>query len=291
MTTVRGLPRCGALAAALLFLVLFFAWTPGARAQALNMSGGPKDTPIEITADNGIEWQQDNKVFLAKGNAKAVRGNITVYADQLTAFYTEQADGKTDIYRMDADGHVRIKSTNQTARGDKAVYDVVREILVLTGHKPNLVAPGTTITASRQLEYWQAKQMAVARGDAVATKDNREVKADVLAAYFHDIKGETKVYRVDAFDRVAVLTDRDRAFGDRGVYNVESGIATLTGSVRIERGKNQLFGCRARVNLNSGISRLFSCPGGRTEGRLIPNTKEKNKKAAKKNSTQDGTAK
>jgi len=251
--------------------------SPAARAQSLNMGGGAKDTPIEIFADNGIEWQQDNQVFLAKGNARAVRAGTTLFADLLTAFYSERADGTTDIYRLDADGNVRIVSASQTAKGEKAVYDVQREILVLTGGKPNLVTPTAVITATQQLEYWQQKQMAVARGNAVATRDKRQVRADVLAAFFRDDKktGDTKVYRVDAYDNVVVTTEKDRAFGDRGVYNVETGITTLTGSVRIQRGKNELAGCKAEVNLTTGISKLFSCPGGRTQGRLVPKGTDK----------------
>ncbi|HZB92849.1 MAG TPA: hypothetical protein VE397_15490, partial [Stellaceae bacterium] len=43
--------------------------------------------PIEIEADDGIEWQQNNRVYIARGNAKATRGQTTVFADTLTAFY------------------------------------------------------------------------------------------------------------------------------------------------------------------------------------------------------------
>ncbi len=262
------------LAAALVFAL---AASGPAAAQSLNLTGGGGDVPIEIFADDGIEWQQDNLVFLAKGNARAVRGGVTLLADQLTAFYAEKSDGTTDIYRLDADGKVRIKSANQTASAAKAVYDVTREILVLSGGTPKLVTSDTVITASEQLEYWEKRQMAVARGKAVAVRDDRRIKADVLAAFFKQARGgETKVYRVDAYDNVAVLTDQDRAFGGRGVYSVESGIATLTGSVRIERGKNELRGCKAEVNLNTGISKLFSCPGGRTEGVLQPRRDETN---------------
>jgi lipopolysaccharide export system protein LptA len=262
------------LAAAALFGLVLGGLVAGpsgaARAQSLNLGAGDQ-TPIEIFADNGIEWQQDNLVFLAKGNAKAVRGDITVLADQLTAFYTERPGGNTEIYRLDADGAVRIKSPSQTASGEKAVYDVGREILVLSGGTPKMVTSDAVITASQQLEYWEQRQMAVARGKAEAVKDKRRVRADVLAAFFRKTKGgESKVYRVDAYDNVSVLTDRDRAYGDRGVYNVETGIVTLTGSVRIERGKSELEGCKAEVNLNTGISRLFSCPGGRTKGTLLP---------------------
>lgn len=262
-----------AAVAALLFALAAATAGPAA-AQSLNFGDGT-DTPIEIFADDGIEWQQDNLVFLAKGNAKAVRGGVTVLADRLTAYYSERTDGTTDIYRLDADGKVRIKSANQTASGDRAVYDVNREILVISGGTPKLVTPRETITAGTQLEYWEKKQMAVARGKAEAVRDKRRIKADVLAAFFRkDKKGKTAVYRVDAYDNVAVVTARDQAFGDRGVYDVESGIATLTGSVRIERAKNLLQGCKAEVNLNTGISKLFSCPGGRTKGVLQPKTRK-----------------
>ena len=58
-----------------------------AQAQGLNFGSGDSDSPIEVYADDGIEWQQDALTFLARGNARAVRGDVTVYADELHAFY------------------------------------------------------------------------------------------------------------------------------------------------------------------------------------------------------------
>ena len=152
---------------------------------------------------------------------------------------------------------------------------------MLSGGRVRLVTATDEITADQQLEYWEKKQMAVARGNAFAVRQNKRLRADVLAAYFHtDKKGENKIYRIDAFDSVKIVTDKDTATSDRGVYNIESGIATLTGSVKIVRGKNVLKGCSAEINLNSGISKLYSCPssvsgGGRVKGILRPNTKRK----------------
>ena len=119
------------------------------------------------------------------------------------------------------------------------------------------------LAAKDQLEYWEKKQMAVARGKAVAVRENKKIFADILAAYFKkDRANNSKIYRVDAFDNVKILTEKDKAISDRGVYNVESGIASLSGSVQITRGKNILRGCSAEVNLNTGISKLFRCPKG-----------------------------
>lgn len=233
----------------------------GAWAQSLNFGAGQSDLPIEIFADNGIEWQQENLIFLARGNARAVRGEVTVYADELRAYYRERDDGGTDIWRLDANGRVRIKTAQETAYGKKAIYQVDKGILVLSGGKVRLVMGNDEITADKQLEYWEKKQMVVARGNAFAVRQNKRLRADVLAAYFRvDKKGENRIYRVDAFDNVKIVTGKDTATSDRAVYNVESGIATLTGSVKLVRGQNVLKGCSAEINLNSGVSKLFSCP-------------------------------
>ena len=273
----RRMPRgrVGAFPAALaLALQLALLAPPPASAQGLNLSG-KSDQPIEITADNGIEWQQENEVFLARGNAKAVRGDITVLADELRAYYrNQQQGGGTEIWRLDAIGNVRIKTADDTAYGRHAVYQVDIGVLVLTGGKVKLVTPTDVITADKQIEYWEQKQMAVARGNAKAVRENKQLKAEVLAAYFRADrdKNENKLYRVDAFDNVTIVTEQDTATAERGVYNVESGIATLTGSVKLTRGETVLTGCRAVVNMNTSVSNLFSCPGSRerAKGTLMP---------------------
>ena len=229
--------------------------------QKLNFEGSGSNEPIEILADNGIEWQQENLTFLARGNAKAIRGNASVFANELQAYYRESSTGSTTIWRLDAIGNVKIKTQGQLAYGDKAVYQLEKGILVLSGKKIKLVAGKDVITANKQLEYWEKKLMAVARGNAYVVREKKSLRADVLASYFQtDKSGENKLYRIDAFDNVKIVTQKNTAFANRGVYNVESGIATLTGSVKLKRGKNVLTGCSAKVNLGSGVSKIFSCP-------------------------------
>ena len=43
--------------------------------------------PIEIDADQGIEWLSGDKVYLARGNANAKQGDFSMRADILKAFY------------------------------------------------------------------------------------------------------------------------------------------------------------------------------------------------------------
>ena len=104
--------------------------------------------------------------------------------------------------------------------------------------------------------------MAVARGNAQAFSADKNLKADVIVAYFKKNKaGKSSIHRLEAFDNVKIKTATEHAASDRGIYNVKSGIATLTGSVMIVRDGNQIDGCKAEVNMNTGISKMFSCAG------------------------------
>ena len=266
-----------------LIIALFLATTLSAvNAQGLNFGNGNSDEPIEVYADNGIEWQQETLTFLAKGNARAIRGEVTVYGDELRAFYRELSSGGTEIWRLDVIGNVRIVTPGETAYGDKGVYDVDNAILVLTGKKVRLLTLTEEVIADQQIEYWERKQMAVARGNAQISSDDKKLRAEVIVAYFkNDKAGKSVVHRVEAFDNVNIKTAKEEAMSDRGVYNVESGIATLTGSVKIVQDQNKIEGCRAEVNMNSGTSKMFSCAnnaGGQVGGvfNLSGKTKKKN---------------
>lgn len=238
----------------------------GAGAQGIGLPNQTRDTPIEILADQGIEWQQENKAYIARGNAKARQGDVTVHADTLTAYYHKGAEGSTEIWRIDAEGNVRITSPRQTAYGTKGVYDVEQGIFVLTG-APRLVTATERITAKQSLEFWEKKSIAVARGDALAIKDDKRLRADVLTAHFtKGADGKNEMKRVEAFDNVVITSPEEIVRSQRGVYNTETGVVVLRGAVKITRGEDQLNGDAAEVNLNTGVSRMLSNDSKRVRG-------------------------
>lgn len=261
--------------------VCFFGAVQTTNGQNLNFGGAGGDLPIDVTAENGIEWQQDNSLFIARGDARAVRGGVEVLSDELRAYYREGKTGQSEIWRLDALGNVRIVSNSETAYGSRAIYNADQQVLVIDGEKPRLESGQDILTATQQLEYWEAKKFAVARGNAVAIREKKRVRADVLVAHFtEDGAGKSKVYRIDAYDNVRIKTETETATGDRGVYDVDSGLATLTGNVTMMRDTNTLNGCRAEVNLNTGISKLFACSGqqgsNRVRGTFIPKNRNAN---------------
>lgn len=298
-----------------------------AAAQSLDLTQGG---PIEITSRDGIEWRQADQVVIARGDARAVREGVTVEADRLIARYrprggaqaSAQANAATspasssEIWRLEAEGKVRITSANERATGERAVYDMDQAVMVLSGSGLALETPEQRITARDSLEYWPQRRMAVARGGAVVTtSDDRRVSADTLVAYFLEdappggratpaaasaqpraggtpVSGQarpaaaagalpaagegSKVDRVEAFGNVEIRTQEEVVRGDRGVYSPQTGQARLVGNVRITRGDNQLNGQEAIVDLKSGISRLVSAPGQRVQGLIVPQENQPN---------------
>ena len=274
----------------------------GMSAPAFGQLSGQADNgqPIQIQADSGIEWQQDQHLYIARGNAVATRGPSEVHADTLIAHYREvkgasasaqTGSGNTEVYRVDAEGHVTLKRDAQTVVGDNAVYDVDQALLVVTGKGLKLTTATDTVTARDSLEWYDQKQVAVARGDAVAIRNGKTIKGDVLTSYMvknapdqakpgapagrtppaHSGKpaatpaaaspgapgSDSKISRIDAQGHVTVLNATDTGHGDFGVYNADSGIATLIGNVVIVRAKDVIKGQYAVMDLNNNVSRML----------------------------------
>jgi lipopolysaccharide export system protein LptA len=294
MRSLRGLAAAALLA----------ALAGPAAAQSLDLSQGG---PIEITATDGIEWRQQDQAVIARGDARATRGAVAVDSDRLIARYRPRGGaaqpapaqgpaanpvGASEIWRIEAEGRVRITSPTERATGERAVYDLDQAVMVLSGQGLALETPDQRITARESLEYWPQRRMAVARGGAVVTTtDNRRIAADTLVAYFTEApapgqpgtaqaapatrqgglpSGEgSRIERVEAFGSVEIRTPEEVVRGERGAYAPPTGLATLSGGVRITRGENQLNGQEAIVDLRSGISRLVSAPGQRVQGLIV----------------------
>ncbi len=279
------------------------SWSAAAWSQAIDIGRGGSGAPIEITANNGIEWDRDAKRYVATGNAAARQGDTSVYGDRLVAWYRDAAAGGTEIFRYEAIGNVRFETPTQKVEGDRGIFDVDSEVVVVTGRALRLTTPTDTLTARDTLEYWAAREIAVARGNAMIVSGERRMTADVMTAHFVQQQpqarqaaapargqqnaranqrpaagnapggNDARLQRVEAFGNVHVSTPTEIARGDRGVYNMQTSIAQLAGNVRLTRGDNQMAGDFGEVNMNTGISRLLSAPGtgdGRVRGLLIP---------------------
>lgn len=82
------------------------------------------------------------------------------------------------------------------------------------------------------------------------------------------------INRIDASGGVTVVSPSETAKGDFGVYDLEDGLITLVGNVRLERGGSFLSGGRLTIDLNTGRAvmdggvRGINQAGGRVTGRF-----------------------
>ena len=95
----------------LLFINFFLLENLVTAKQKINTNSNK--TPIEITADNGIEWHKNEKKYIAIGNAKAKQGDLIVTSDRLEAYYKDSAKDEENIDVIKAIGNVKIQNKNE----------------------------------------------------------------------------------------------------------------------------------------------------------------------------------
>ena len=281
---------------ALLCVVLFGAMPANAQDQGATTSGssssdafdlGSGNQPIEISADNGIEWNRSAKTYTARGNAVASQGNSEIHAETLTASYS--GNSSSNIDHVVADGTVKIIDLNQTAYGDHADYDRTRKLLVMTGSALKIESKTETVTARDAFEYWQDQDAMVAKGNVVITKsDGTTIKSDRATSYFRKNAetGKREAFQVKAEGHVRIDTGKETATCERAVYDPNTQIAVLTGNVVLTQGRDQLQGARAEVDMNKGISRMLPAPGQRVRTTIQPKQQNANPGAAPQGTSQ-----
>ena len=253
----------------LLSLLILFVLTPlYAHAQ-----------PIEISADNALEWHREKQQYIAKGNAIATQNDTKIQADTLTAHYSSDTGSQSEITKIIAEGNITITNPDGVITGEHGVYMVADQHATLTGENLKLTGEKTIVEASDTFEYWATEQKFTAKGNAKIIEENRTLTSDEITAWFMT-KEETQntdtngLKEAEAIGNVIITTDTDKAFGDTGHYDGIKEIATLKGNVKLHREKNVLNGDRAVVNLKTGISQLFSdSKNGRVTGKFFPESK------------------
>ncbi len=246
-------------------------------AQATASSGG--DGPLDISAEESLEWYKDEGLYVARGKARAARGDTVVEADLLTA---KKRDGATkegaggDMAFLTAEGNVKISDPRQQVFGEKAVYDLDLKTVKVTGPNLKYLTADNVVTARDSLEYFEDKAVAVARGRALAEHKKNRIEADVLTAFFaRDKTGALALDHMTAQGQVVVVTeDGGVARAQRGYYDAKKDVVYLMDQVRITRGQTQLAGDKAEVNFATGQSRLLNDGSGRVRA-LLPSSGEK----------------
>ena len=152
-----------------LFLLALVA-TP-ALAQELDLSHGG---PITVDARDGFEWRENERLVIATGDARATRGTSTVIADKLTAYYRKKTgakpvaatdtEGGNEIYRLVAEGHVRIFTPTDEAKAAR-----LTELSRLFPGEPILLTTSRAVGAIPARALFSARSKLARLGVASAT--------------------------------------------------------------------------------------------------------------------------
>lgn len=218
--------------------------------------------PLEITAQQNLEWRRDDKMLIARGAARAVRGDLAIEADQLSATYSEnKSGGGMKISKILAEENVVLTARDSKAYGGRAQYDMDAGYAEMTGEGLKVVTPQQTITAQEKFTYFVNEGRVEAIGRAKLIRPQNSIEADVLSAIFKDDSGGSrKIETAEAKGNVVITTPDETATGGYGIYRASTGKAELTGGVKITRGPNTLTGDRAEIDMNTNISRIFAAP-------------------------------
>lgn len=234
------------------------------------------DKPLEVTAQQTLEWHRNDKKYIARGDAIVKQGDMEIHADTITADYRETDASAFDIYLLTATGNVEIYYRDNKGYGDELVYDVQKGLALMTGNNLKLMTANETLRADDRFEYWVYKGQLIARKNAYVTNGKDNIAADKMEAHLkEDSQGKRQLKKLAAMGSVVITTPEEILQGDKGEYNAETNIAQLTGDVSIKRGPNVLHGEKAEVDLNTNISRMFGGPkeeNGRVRGVFYPNS-------------------
>ncbi|MCJ7421113.1 LptA/OstA family protein [Sphingomicrobium astaxanthinifaciens] len=139
----------------------------------------------------------------------------------------------------------------------------------LRGH--DIAAP--VEVAADRIEVQDRDDRALFVGNVVVRQAGLTLVTERLRiAYAAD--GGIDIKRLDASGGVTLTSGTETARGGYAVYDLDGGIITLVGDVELRQGRNELFGSRLTIDLDSGRAVIDGGPrgvdqsGGRVTGRF-----------------------
>ncbi len=139
------------------------------------------------------------------------------------------------------------------------------------------------ITAD-SLEVLQNERIAIFKGSVDASQGEILLKADMLKVHYSSSNKDDSqsVSKILAEGNVFFSTNSETAKSNKGEYNVDLGLITLTGSVKLTQGKNILRGTMLKIDLKTGKNTMIgeskpiseTTKDGRVKGLFVPNKRK-----------------
>ncbi|MGE4518149.1 MAG: lipopolysaccharide transport periplasmic protein LptA [Desulfobacteraceae bacterium] len=129
----------------LIAALIFFTGFSFVQAQAEK-----KTEPTNIKADS-MKVIQDKNITVFSGNVNVVNGKTIINCEELVVHHKKSDSAGTSPDRnsfesIEAKGNVRIRMEEKRARAENAVFYSDKEILILTGGRPEIMDSGNKIS-------------------------------------------------------------------------------------------------------------------------------------------------
>lgn len=221
---------------------------------------------VELSADNGLEWNMNKKTIVASENAILKRDDMNVISDKIAAYYNEKG-GNGEIYEITALGNVVISSLNYEIRSDYLTFDLKNSLLTLSmdDGEVEMVSDDTILKSKGNVVFYQNDNKIILN-DAQVINSGRIIEGDSLYVF---LDKQNNLERVIVKDGVKIKDGDQLIIGDKADFNQSTGVANISGNVSFAKGENvSLTGGKVTYDMRTGIAKILpdSKSGGKVKG-------------------------
>jgi len=247
---------------------------------------------IELSADNGLEWDQNNMTISAVKNASITRDKLNLTSDKITVKYRNRnkklSKNSTEIFMIIAEGNVFVISPKEQINSDYMEYNLDTGIILIKSYgKPiKMKAHDVNILAHGNIIYYEQKNYAIVN-KAEVIHSGRSLLSDVMKLEFDKISTNIKnksniglgLSKITATGNLTIKDKLEVLTGDVAIYDNKTGLVSIDGNVRLSRGGgSKLQGGKIEYNMKTGITKLLPDPAF---GKVIGIFQSSNKKIIK----------
>ena len=85
--------------------------------------------PVDVVSDS-MQWDDENRIAFAIGNAEAIQGEKKLSADKLIV-HLDKKKSNNEVILIEAIGNVIFETKEEIASGEKAKYDLVENNIII----------------------------------------------------------------------------------------------------------------------------------------------------------------
>lgn len=239
-------------------------------------SSGVMAENVDLSADDGLVWNQKEKKISMNKNAIAKTPTYELRADSIDALYRD--DKK--IYKIFANGNVQVISEAEKINTDKMIYNMDEDIIELFPVENPVIMTGkdSKMTANKDVIYYKAKNYADAHSVKLE-QGGRILFADKVKVAFKNVDGKNQVEKVNASNNIKIVDGEEELYGDLAEYNPINGYVKVWGNVYFKKGNQaNLSGGSILYDMKTGIAKILPKDAdGKVKGSFKTETTSKKK--------------